>query len=321
MSSRDTITFLLALLAVIVSIAAFVVDGNGGYRRLRYFLGGAFLVIACVLGAYGVMNLSPASPPSEPNVDGQRSEQIQDTQNGGGDVVSTWTPLPEPSAIGKSPSASEVTLPQPSSSNEPMGTSAVVQPDEPQAVPATPVEEVEPTSPSMPPNVISDAAFGLYHDQSYKKAAEMFTACIQSYPSYGNCYHGLGMALRELGDYRTAINNHSQAITMTPKRSDYWFERGVTYLRAADYENAMSDFTECIRLKPSEGNCYVSAGIASRDNGNLDTALRYMDDAISISPTRGDFYWERAVTFERLGDVTSADADYRTAEELGYNNR
>ncbi len=237
------------------------------------------------------MNLSPASPPSEPNVDEQRSEQVQDTQNGGGDVLSTWTPLPEPSAIGKSPSASEVTLPQPSSSSEPMGTSAVVQPDEPQAVPSTPVEEVEPTSPSMPPNLISDAAFGLYHDQSYQKAAGKCSPPVSkatrltATATMGLEWHCVSLVTIGLQSTTTV-----QAITMTPKRSDYWFERGVTYLRAADYENAMSDFTECIRLKPGEETVMFLQGIASRDNGNLDIALRYIDGAISISPTRGDFY-------------------------------
>lgn len=158
-----------------------------------------------------------------------------------------------------------------------------------------------------------------YHRmKNFAQAISDFNTCIQIDNRFSLCYNALGMAYREIGDFAQSLLNHDKAIAINP-RYDFYFERGVTYHQLrSEYDKAIQDFKTCIEKNASFCNCYTCLGMAYRDKGDFTTALPYHNKAIELCPTRADFYWERGVTYQRVGNTSQADDDFKKARELGY---
>jgi len=187
-------------------------------------------------------------------------------------------------------------------------------------VPTT-IAQMSPTptqASQLPPSFYLEKGTTSIQNGQYRDAIANFTTCVQLYPSFADCYNGLGMAYREIDDFQQSLPNHDKAIALNP-RYDFYFERGVTYHQLrSEYDKAIQDFKTCIEKNASFCNCYVRLGMAYRDEGNFTTAMPYHDKAIELCPTRGDFYWERGVTYQRMGNTSQADDDFKKARELGY---
>jgi len=170
----------------------------------------------------------------------------------------------------------------------------------------------------LPPSFYFEKGTANYQSGRYYDAIIDFTTCVQLYPTFADCYNGLGMAYREVGDFQQSLPNHNKAIELNP-RYDFYFERGVTYHQLrSEYDKAIQDFKTCIEKNASFCNCYVRLGMAYRDKGDFTTALPYHNKAIELCPTRADFYWERGVTYQRMGNASLADIDFQKARQLGY---
>lgn len=203
-------------------------------------------------------------------------------------------------------------------SSRDLGCGVVSSPSPNQTTPPS-TQQTMLTSPSTKsPNEYVEVGFASYHDKQYDDAIAHFTECITFFPSFAECYHGLGMTYREIGDFEHSIQNHNKAIELIP-RYDFYLERGVTYHQlAADYDRAIQDFKACIEKNSGFCNCYGRLGMAYRDKGDFMTAIPYHNEAIALCPTRGDFYWERGVTYQRMGNNDLANSDFDQARELGY---
>lgn len=192
------------------------------------------------------------------------------------------------------------------------------------ALPTQAAIQPSPIPTQVPANFYFQRSTTFHQQGQYNDAIANFKTCIQLDPSFADCYNGLGMAYREIGDFTQALSNHDQAIAINP-RFDFYFERGVTYHKKgvtyqqkSDYDNAIFDFKVCVNKSSSFSNCYNRLGMAYRDIGDYSQALIYHNKAIDLSPTRGDFFWERGVTYQRMGNTAQADADFNKAHELGY---
>jgi tetratricopeptide (TPR) repeat protein len=197
----------------------------------------------------------------------------------------------------------------------------------PQSIPV--LEEI-PTStplakPTSLPTVASQSATAYFEQGATCQrngdnhtAISIWTTCIELYPSYGDCYNGLGMAYREIGDFPQSLTNHKKAIELNPTRYDYYWERGVTHQRMTDYESSIRDFETCIERNPSAANCYNGLGMNYRDKTEFGRALTYHNKAIELKPNQPDFYWERGITYEKMGEQANADADFVKARQLGF---
>lgn len=171
---------------------------------------------------------------------------------------------------------------------------------------------------NLAPSAMRDQAFTFYHDQGYEAALELFDLCIEKYGTYGDCYHGKAMALRELGDFSNALMHHAKAIETNEIRFDYYLERGSTYLRMADFEKALGDYKQCLKRNPNSADCHNTLGMTYRGMGRYQQAIIHHDTAIQLNESRWDFFWERGVTYQSMGEEAKAILDFEAAKSLGY---
>ncbi len=55
-----------------------------------------------------------------------------------------------------------------------------------------------------------------------------------------------GRACSALKDYQGAINNYTQALQISPNRSNVYNKRGIAYFEIADYQGAIKDYTQAL---------------------------------------------------------------------------
>lgn len=134
----------------------------------------------------------------------------------------------------------------------------------------------------LPPSFYFERGTTDHQSGRYYEAIADFSTCVQLYPAFADCYNGLRMAYREIGDFQQSLLNHNKAIELNP-RYDLYFERGVTYHQLrSEYDKAIQDFETCIVKNPSFCNCYVRMGMAYRDKGDFATALPYHNSSCHL---------------------------------------
>jgi tetratricopeptide (TPR) repeat protein len=92
-----------------------------------------------------------------------------------------------------------------------------------------------------------------------------------------------GILFAREGRLRAALQDHNRAVKLAPELSATWINRANVYMRAQRFPEALSD---------------------------LDVAIRIADDRLGIA------HYNRALLFQRIGDIESARLDAEKALNL-----
>jgi tetratricopeptide (TPR) repeat protein len=155
------------------------------------------------------------------------------------------------------------------------------------------------------------------------------------------------IAYQEKGDRVNALADFNFEVQASPNSSPAVGNRGLFFLNIGQPDLAIADLTTAIRLDPNVSKAYANRAEAFRQKGDLDHALADLDQAIRINPRdplnfgrradvlryRGDFreaiaeddralgvdpdyipgLTGRGLSFERLGDIGQAKAEFARA--------
>jgi tetratricopeptide (TPR) repeat protein len=166
--------------------------------------------------------------------------------------------------------------------------------------------------------------------------------------AYDYLNRGLIFAVR--GDFDTALEDFSQAITLDPALALAYLQRGKVLFAqqsditeiGADFElgwtvtsrdkteadaQAVSDFTQAIKSDPNLGAAYFYRGSVHTAIKEYDKAIADCTLAIKLNPNYASAYNSRGLAYVQLGEYDRAIADYTQATKLdpnyasAYNNR
>jgi tetratricopeptide (TPR) repeat protein len=62
------------------------------------------------------------------------------------------------------------------------------------------------------------------------------------------------IALREMGRYGDALQEHNRAVGLNPNQAQYYDERSKTYIRMHQYDIALGDARKCVELEPDNSS-------------------------------------------------------------------
>ena len=118
------------------------------------------------------------------------------------------------------------------------------------------------------------------------------------------------------GYYSTALAYYNEAITLDPKKAEYYFERAITeHQGTGDYDKAVDDYISAMDLDPENADFYeesASQAISVKqvkeeevqsyidfarqqiEMENFEEAMKAYSEAIKITPKNGDLYSLRA---------------------------
>ena len=117
---------------------------------------------------------------------------------------------------------------------------------------------------------------------TFLKRALTLNPTRQDIPSI---YSYLGVALKEMGEYRQALANLQEGVKLDSRRTDIYNLMGFCHFKLKEHEKAIRDFKKVIELDPSSAIDYANIASNYRQMGEKQKAIRYYQMAITLDDT------------------------------------
>ena len=98
-------------------------------------------------------------------------------------------------------------------------------------------------------------------------------------------YSYLGVALKEMGEYRQALKNLQEGEKLDSRRTDIYNLMGFCHFKLKEHEKAIEDFQKVIELDPSSAIDYANIAANYRQMGDNPKAIRYYQMALTLDDT------------------------------------
>jgi ribosomal protein S12 methylthiotransferase accessory factor len=140
---------------------------------------------------------------------------------------------------------------------------------------------------------------GKYYIQFYLGAANLALndpqsalACLQQALTLNpnkqdtpSIYSYLGVALKDMGEYRQALENLQEGEKLDSSRTDIYNLMGFCHYKLKEYERAIENFEKVIALDPSSAIDYANIASNYRQMGEKQRAIRYYQIALNLDDT------------------------------------
>jgi len=128
-------------------------------------------------------------------------------------------------------------------------------------------------------------------------AVTFFQNWVRRLPDDPEASFGLGLAQRRMGAMDRAIENLSQAASLSSQDGEIERELGATYFLKANLDAAEKHLERARALSPSDALTYFYLGRVYREKRKVDPALEALLRAKELNPHLPDLYYHLAQTF------------------------
>jgi len=161
--------------------------------------------------------------------------------------------------------------------------------------------------------------------QSWDKAIDDYASALSLEPD-ADLYLDRGMALYFAGRYQEALEDLDQSILLgePPYVGAAHHAEGWVYAALGQYEDAVAAYTDASEYDWEEyawpffeqTHWLIDRAIAYRELGRFDEALADCNELLTLDDGWFRPYYERAVTYQAMGETQKAAEDLRQAFEL-----
>ena len=95
-------------------------------------------------------------------------------------------------------------------------------------------------------------------------------------------YSYMGVALKDMAEYRKALNVLKKGEQLDPERTDIYNLMGFCHFKLKEHEAAIQNFKKVIHLDPSSAIDYANIASNYRDMGQRARAIRYYEMALTL---------------------------------------
>lgn len=95
-------------------------------------------------------------------------------------------------------------------------------------------------------------------------------------------YSYLGVALKDMGEYRRALDELRKGVELDPERTDIYNLMGFCHFKLKEHAAAIENFKKVIQLDPSSAIDYANIASNYRDMGQTAKAIRYYEMALTL---------------------------------------
>jgi tetratricopeptide (TPR) repeat protein len=142
----------------------------------------------------------------------------------------------------------------------------------------------------------------------YLDAIQSFDHALASQSNLPRAYLLRGRARTALSQTEAAIQDFTKAIQLQPGSAEAFVDRASAHLEANDYAAVVTDCGDALSRDPQLASAHTLRGIAFRELGDLPRSLEDFNRAVELAPGVSN-YFQRAVTYQALGEHTRAIAD------------
>lgn len=161
-------------------------------------------------------------------------------------------------------------------------------------------------------------ALANYHLGNFDATIADYQKSLEINPTYGDCYNGLGVTYRALGDNAKAIEYYKLAIENNMSQSHLAYRNiGLSYQSLGNTEEAVKNFEKAIEVNPNYLEPYDNlANIYSTQFNDVPRAIDYYSRIIAIDPAFINAYFYRGRLHNQLGDYDKGIEDLSFVLEL-----
>ncbi|MCX6291502.1 MAG: tetratricopeptide repeat protein [Bacteroidetes bacterium] len=148
------------------------------------------------------------------------------------------------------------------------------------------------------------------------KAISSFQTCVEQEPENYDAYMQLGILFQSKRN-KLAVQYYNNALHLDPKSTEALYDRGMYYQENREFNNAIEDYTSILRIDPNHKDAHYNLGYIHLVYLKVyDQAIKHFSDAIRCDPNFVQAYYNRGLSYESVGDVAAAAADYKQALSL-----
>ena len=104
---------------------------------------------------------------------------------------------------------------------------------------------------------------------------------VQDIPSI---YSYMGVCLKDMGEYRRALEVLTEAEKYDSERTDIYNLMGFNHFKLKEHEQAIACFKKVLQLNPSSAIDYANIATNYREMGDKAKAIRYYEMALALDP-------------------------------------
>ena len=157
-----------------------------------------------------------------------------------------------------------------------------------------------------------------YELGEFKSAADDFSQAIKREPNDAEHYYLRSWSYWNTDKFDDAIVDINKALDIS-KNSLHYYSKGCFEYWAERYKDGIDDMTKGIELKPTETK-YVVRGDCYLELEMYDEALADYNSAIRFNPEYERAYHRRGILYERLDRLEDAERDFKKVIELNPKN-
>jgi tetratricopeptide (TPR) repeat protein len=159
--------------------------------------------------------------------------------------------------------------------------------------------------------------------EQYRDETEFLSKYLKLHPNDVRAYTLRAGSLWYSGELRQAIDDYSTALALDPNELLAYMGRGQVLAESGEYSRAMDDLDfvlenleQNIAAPPSwktEVQAYSLNGraVAHAGLGDYERAMAEFDRSITLCPENAWAYFNRAMAYEKKGDLAKAMSDYK----------
>jgi tetratricopeptide (TPR) repeat protein len=151
------------------------------------------------------------------------------------------------------------------------------------------------------------------------KAVSNLKTAIDQDPEYYHAFIQLGI-LYSVKKNKLAVDYFMNAIRLNSKSTEARYGLGMFYQETEEYDKAIIEYDSILRIDPKYKFAHYNLGYVNLVYlKKYSQAVKYFTDAITCDPKYAEAYYNRGYSYELIGDIRNAKADYNQALELRPN--
>ena len=134
------------------------------------------------------------------------------------------------------------------------------------------------------------AALALWQDGKYtdpNKAAQYWSAVIQSNPNSAEAYNNRGLAYYNLKQFQKSIKDFDKAISIKSNYAVAYNNRGNAYYNLGQFTQALTNFNKSLKINSKYANAHYNSGLAYLQLQNKTQSCREFNLACNYGECEG----------------------------------
>lgn len=152
----------------------------------------------------------------------------------------------------------------------------------------------------------------------YRSAVEQYTHALSIEHGFKEALKNRGICYTIMDQDSLAVVDFNRAIVIDPEDHTLYNYRGFALAELQSYTAALADLDKALTMSPNYVDAFMNKGIVYLWMERYDASIEQFNKVIEINPENGKAYYNRGIAHEEAGDMGLACLDWNRSLRLKY---